>query len=75
MMGVIIPMERLRERAEAAKDLTAQPCPDITKTNYGMIVAIVINAGPEELADFLEHELGDGAPTDFLAWLNEEAWE
>lgn len=44
------------------------------KTNYAAIVAIVILAGPEELADFLEHELGDGTPTDFLAWLNEEAW-
>lgn len=44
------------------------------KTNYAAIVAIVILAGPEELADFLEHELSDGTPTDFLAWLNEEAW-
>ena len=42
-------------------------------TNYAMIAAIVERAGPEELADFLEHELGDGTPTDFLAWLNEEA--
>lgn len=42
-------------------------------TNYHVIVAIVLFAGPEELADFLEHELGDGTPTDFLAWLNEEA--
>lgn len=45
------------------------------KTNYAAIVAIVMLAGPEELADFLEHELGDGAPADFLAWLNKEAFE
>ena len=43
-------------------------------TNYDMIVAIVMLGEKETLADFLEHELGDGTPTDFLAWLNEEAW-
>lgn len=44
------------------------------KTNFDIIATIIREAGPEELADFLEHELGDGTPTDFLTWLNMEAW-
>lgn len=43
------------------------------KTNYDIIAAIIREA-PQELADFLEHELGSSAPTDFLEWLNMEAW-
>lgn len=42
------------------------------KTTYDIIAVIVMRGGPEELADFLEHELGDGVPTDFLQWLSEE---
>lgn len=44
------------------------------KTTYDIIAAIVLDGGPEELADFLEHELGSAVPTDFLEWLNMEAW-
>ena len=73
-MGVIIPMDRIREKQGVPSDFPPQFEADKLNTNYYAIVAIVMRGGPEELADFLEHELGSAVPTDFLEWLNMEAW-
>ena len=72
MMGVIIPMDRIRDRAERPEN-NPVPYPDTSgRSRYAVIVGLVLYSGLEEMAAYLEAELGDGVPTDFLQWLSEE---
>lgn len=72
MMGVIIPMDRIRDRAERPEN-NPVPYPDTSgRDRYAVIVGLVLYSGLEDMASYLEAELGDGVPTDFLAWLREE---
>lgn len=49
----------------------ADECPYVTKplTNADRMWAITTD---EELAEFLENEIGDSVPTDWLDWLKQE---